>query len=141
MLTKPGPYLILPNHPAYIDPPNVLAHLWPTFRMRPMLLETNFENPFLAPFAWLLRGDPRAGHRPGQRRGPAADRGRRRHRHRRPEGRRQRHPLADRHAVRATGPSYLGAARTAADVLAAVPNATVVLVRTRGLWGSSFSWA
>ena len=35
----PGPYLILPNHPAYADPPNVLLRLWPFFKMRPMLLD------------------------------------------------------------------------------------------------------
>ena len=56
VLRRPGPYLILPNHPAFIDPPNVMIRLWPTFRFRPMLLETNFESPVLAPFAWLLRG-------------------------------------------------------------------------------------
>ena len=51
----PGPYLVLPNHPAYSDPPNLLVQLWPTFRFRPMLLETNFQNPVLAPFAYLAR--------------------------------------------------------------------------------------
>src|SRR5262249_55033997 len=51
----PGPYLILPNHPAYADPPNLLVRLWPSFQMRPMLLETNFKNPLLALIAWLLR--------------------------------------------------------------------------------------
>jgi long-chain-fatty-acid--[acyl-carrier-protein] ligase len=39
------------------------------------------------------------------------------------------------------GTERLGAARATAEVLRAVPHATVVLVRTRGLWGSSFSWA
>src|SRR5688500_1883592 len=52
----PGPYLILPNHPAYADPPNLLMKLWPSFKMRPLFLETNFHNPVLAPFAWILRG-------------------------------------------------------------------------------------
>ena len=52
---RPGPYLVLPNHPAYADPPNVFAALWPTFRPRPMVLETNFQNPVLGPIAWLLR--------------------------------------------------------------------------------------
>ena len=51
VLRKPGPYLILPSHPAYMDPPNILRALWGAFRMRPMLLETNFESPILAPFA------------------------------------------------------------------------------------------
>ena len=29
VLTKPGPYLTLPNHVALCDPPNLLVHLWP----------------------------------------------------------------------------------------------------------------
>ena len=52
VLAKPGPYLILPNHPAYADPPNMLARLWLSFKMRPLFLETNFHNPVLAPFAY-----------------------------------------------------------------------------------------
>ena len=137
---RPGPYLILPNHPAFIDPPNLLVRLWPAFRMRPMFLETNFESPILAPFAWLLRGI----RVPDTERASAEARVR-------AEG-----------AVQAAidilkagenvivwpsgrllrdGVERLGGARTVADVLAAVPHATVVLVRTRGLWGSSFSWA
>ena len=55
VLAKPGPYLILPNHPALADPPNLLAHLWPSFQMRPLLLESNFKNPLLRPFKCILR--------------------------------------------------------------------------------------
>ena len=55
VLAKPGPYLILPNHPALADPPNLLAHLWPSFKMRPLLLESNFKNPLLRPFKYILR--------------------------------------------------------------------------------------
>jgi long-chain-fatty-acid--[acyl-carrier-protein] ligase len=137
---RPGPYLILPNHPAYADPPNVITRLWPAFRFRPMLLETNFESPLLAPFAWLLRGI----------RVPDTERASAEARQRAqgavqaaidalkagdnvivwPSGRLQR-----------DGVERLGGARTVADVLAAVPEVTVVLVRTRGLWGSSLSWA
>lgn len=139
-LRKPGPYLILPNHPAYMDPPNVLRALWGAFRMRPMLLETNFESPILAPFAWLLRAI----------KVPDLDRA--------SAEARERTEAAVRTVIDALkagdnvvlwptgtlsrdGADHLGAARTAADVLKAVPAATVVLVRTRGLWGSSFSWA
>src|SRR5262249_51467694 len=43
--------------------------------------------------------------------------------------------------ARQGGIEHLGAARTAADVLDAVPDVTVVLLRTRGLSGSRFSWA
>lgn len=136
----PGPYLILPNHPGYMDPPNVFRALWGRFRMRPMLLETNFKSPFLAPFGWLLR----AIKMPETERASA-------------EATRRAEAAVE--AVIAAlkagdnvvfwpagtlsrdGVERLGAARAAADVLKAVPNAKIVLVRTRGLWGSSFGWA
>jgi acyl-CoA synthetase (AMP-forming)/AMP-acid ligase II/1-acyl-sn-glycerol-3-phosphate acyltransferase/acyl carrier protein len=139
-LKRPGPYLILPSHPAYMDPPNVIVHLLGVFRMRPMLLETNFENPLLKPFAWLLG----AINVPELERASAEAR-----------DRAQAAVMTVTEALRAgdnvvlwptgtlsrDGKDYMGAARTASDVLRAVPGTTVVLIRTRGLWGSSFSWA
>ena len=136
----PGPYLILPNHPAFIDPPNLLIRLWPAFKMRPMFLETNFRSPLLKPFAWLLRGIKV----PDTARASAEAR--------------QGAEAAVRAAIDTLkggenviiwpsgrlmrdGMEHVGGARTVADVLAAVPHATVILVRTRGLWGSMFSCA
>lgn len=137
---RPGPYLILPNHPAFTDPPNLLVRLWPLFKMRPLLLETNFKNPIFGPFGWLLRAikmpDIVKASAEDKRRAEAA----------------VGEVIA---ALRAgdnvilwpsgrlsrDGSERLGGARTAADVLAAVPNCTVVLARTRGLYGSMFSWA
>src|SRR4051794_30974072 len=137
---RPGPFLILPNHPGYMDPANVFRALWGTFRMRPMLAENNFRSPFLAPFGWLLRAI----------KVPETDRA---------SAEAARRAEAAVGAVIAAlragdnvvlwpagtlsrdGTERLGAARAAAEVLKAVPNATVVLVRTRGLWGSSFGWA
>ena len=140
VLAKPGPYLILPNHPALADPPNLLVHLWPTFHMRPLLLESNFNNPVLAPFKWFLR----AINMPDIIRPSEEDR------------RRAERAVAEVIAALKNGENVilwpsgrlsrdgsekLGGARTAADVLAAVPNATIVLARTRGLFGSMYSWA
>lgn len=137
---RPGPYLILPNHPGYMDPANVFRALWGAFRMRPMLAENNFRSPFLAPFGWLLRAikvpETTRTSAEATRRAEAA-------------------VGAVIAALRAgdnvvlwpagtlsrDGVERLGAARAAAEVLKAVPNATAVLVRTRGLWGSSFGWA
>jgi long-chain-fatty-acid--[acyl-carrier-protein] ligase len=137
---KPGPYLILPNHPALVDPPLVIVHLWPSFQMRPVLLETNFQNPIMAPFAFLLR----AIRLPEITKASAENR--------------QRAEAAFADVVAALkrgenvvlwpsgkltrdGSERLGGARTTADVLAAMPNVTVVLARTRGLWGSMFGFA
>ncbi|MEO2089277.1 MAG: 1-acyl-sn-glycerol-3-phosphate acyltransferase, partial [Gemmataceae bacterium] len=55
---KPGPYLVLPNHPGFSDPANVLARLWNVFRFSPVANEANFQNVVLGPFAWLLRTIP-----------------------------------------------------------------------------------
>ena len=138
--TRPGPYLFMPNHPAYSDPPNLLVRLWGLFRVRPLLLETNFRSPLFAPLAWLLRGIKM----PDIVKASAEDR--------------QRAEAAVGDVIAALrggenvilwpsgrltrdGTERLGGARTAADVLAAVPNVTVVLARTRGLYGSMFSWA
>ena len=136
----PGPFLVLPNHIAYSDPPNILVHLWLRFRMRPMLLETNFQNPVLAPFGYLLHAikvpDLTAASAAGRQRAQAA-------------------VATAIEALQAgdsvvlwpsgrltrDGSEHLGGARGVSDILTAVPNATVVLVRSRGLWGSSFSWA
>ncbi|MCS6865116.1 MAG: AMP-binding protein [Gemmataceae bacterium] len=140
VLQHPGPYLILPNHPAYCDPPNLLVRLWPIFQVRPLLLETNFQNPLLAPIAWLLRGI----RMPDIVKASAADR------------RRAEEAVGEVIAALRAGDNVilwpsgrlsrdgsekLGGARTAADVLAAVPHCTVVLARTRGLYGSMTSWA
>ncbi|MBY0512475.1 MAG: AMP-binding protein [Gemmataceae bacterium] len=136
----PGPYLILPNHPAYSDPPNLLMKLWPAFKMRPMLLETNFTNPVLGFIAWLLRAikvpDVVAASAEARERaqgsvnaaiealkaGDSVILW--------PSGRLMRH-----------GVEHVGGTRAVADILAAVPGVTVVLARTRGLWGSMFSYA
>lgn len=139
-LKHPGPYLIFPSHPAYSDPPNVIANLWRIFQMRPMLLETNFRSPLLAPLAWLLR----AIKVPETEKASAEAR-------QRAEGAVQEVIAALKAGdnvvlwpsgtLSRDGKDYMYAARTASDVLRAVPNTTLVLVRTRGLWGSSFSWA
>jgi len=136
----PGPYLFLPNHPAYADPPIVVLQLWARYRIRPVLLETNFENPFLRPFPYLLH----AIKVPDISKASAVAR------------KRAEDALsAASEALQAgdnvvlwpsgtltrTGSERLGGARAASDILAAHPQATVVLVRTRGLWGSRFSWA
>ncbi len=140
VLAKPGPYLVLPNHVGFTDPPNVIVHLWPMFDFRPVANEVNFGNPVLGAMAAVLRtikvpDMEKASADAARRAADAAGR------------------IAD--ALNAgdsvllwpsgrltrDGVERLGGARAVSDVLAMAPNATVVLVRTRGLWGSWFSWA
>ena len=140
VFAQPGPYLILPNHPAYVDPPNLIVHFWPLFKMRPLLLESNFRSPVLAPFAWALEAIKvpdiaEASVEARQRAQASVD------------------AIIDalkagRNAVlwpsghlMRDGVEHIGGTRAVSDILAAAPDVTVVLVRTRGLWGSMYSWA
>src|SRR5262249_51116853 len=50
-----GGVLVLPSHPAYIDPVILLTTLWPALRPRPLLFEGFFNNPVLRPVAKVLR--------------------------------------------------------------------------------------
>jgi long-chain-fatty-acid--[acyl-carrier-protein] ligase len=132
--------LFLPNHPGYIDPMIVLTLLWPKFRARPLLWEGMFLNPFLYPFLGLIR----AVRIPDLRQASAEARQRTEEAFAEvmaalkrgenlivwPAGRAER-----------DGSERLGGARAAADILSAIPDATIILVRTRGVWGSSFSYA
>jgi long-chain-fatty-acid--[acyl-carrier-protein] ligase len=137
---KTGPFLILPNHMAYSDPVLVTVVFWPQFQLRPVGLETNFSNPFFKPFIDLLNPI----------RIPAMETASKEARDRTlgaiqqivtelkkgdnallwPSG----HLTHD-------GLEHLGAARTAADVLAGAPEVTALKVRIRGLYGSSLSYA
>jgi long-chain-fatty-acid--[acyl-carrier-protein] ligase len=135
-----GPLLILPNHPAFVDPIILLTWLWPALRPRPLLFEGNFSNPILYPFMRLLNAlrvpdldqtSAEARARAGQAiEGVIAALKAGDNVILWPSGRLTR-----------TGSEHIGPARTLADVLRAVPEAQVVLIRTRGLWGSSFSCA
>src|SRR5262249_13389277 len=135
-----GPVLILPNHPAYMDPPNVLMAMYGYLAPRPLMFEGNFNNPFLYPIMALMNGirvpDLTQTSAEARERTNAAIEEVKAALLRGdnvimwPAGKLER-----------AGVEKLGAARTLSDVLKAVPNVKLVLIRTRGLWGSSFSYA
>jgi long-chain-fatty-acid--[acyl-carrier-protein] ligase len=136
----PGPTLVLPNHPGYVDPPLVLTALWSALKPRPMVFEGNFKNPILYPIAKLLNAVPV----PDLEQASAEARLRAEQALKTVvEGlkRGENHVLWPAGRVERNGVERLGGARAVADILKAVPNAKVVLVRTRGVWGSSFSYA
>lgn len=136
----PRPVLILPNHPGYVDPIIMLTLLWPSLRPRPLLWEGMFLNPILYPCLGMIRAVriPDLSQATAEARTQteqaidAVISGLRRGENYLiwPAGRAER-----------DGRERLGGARATADILGAVPNATVVLARTRGVWGSSFSYA
>ena len=134
-----GPILVLPNHPAYIDPLIVLTTLFPTLHPRPLLYEGNFQSVLLTPLLVLLDALrvpdlDQASDEARARTAKAIDGVKEALRQGQnvilwPSGRVERTPV-----------ERLGAARTLSDVLRDVPEAKMVLVRTRGLWGSRFSY-
>lgn len=132
--------LILPNHPALIDPPIVLSRLMPVFYPRTLADVEQVDRPILKSLARLFRSyalpDPVTA-------GPTA--------------RREIEIVLDRcksdlingdsvmlypsgHIYRSRY-EQLGGNSAVESILRDVPSARVVLVRTRGLWGSSFSRA
>lgn len=135
-----GPVLILPNHSGYIDPVLLLTLLRPSLRLRPMLLESSFRSPLLSPLLKLLNAV----------RVPDLDR---------PsvEARQQaqlavaeviaglrrgeNHILWPAGRAQRDGVERLGATQATTEILRAVPEAEIVLVRTRGVWGSMFTYA
>src|SRR5579862_1329288 len=51
---KGGPVLVVPNHPAYIEPAIVLTTLWRPLNPRPLLFASMFSNPVLYPIMKIL---------------------------------------------------------------------------------------
>jgi long-chain-fatty-acid--[acyl-carrier-protein] ligase len=136
----PRPVLIMPNHPGYIDPMIMLTLLWPRLKPRPFLWEGMFLNPLMYPCLGMIR----AVRIPDLSQASAEAR-------KQTEqaieeviaGLRQGENYLIWPAGRAErdGQERLGAARAAADIIRAAPEATILLARTRGIWGSSFSYA
>jgi long-chain-fatty-acid--[acyl-carrier-protein] ligase len=140
------PVLVLPNHPAYIDPPLVMSALWPMLRPRPVIYEGLFRNPgyVQTPFSnsliklldALLVPDLSSPSAKARNRAQQVVneiiKGLR-------EGRD--YILWPSGHVQRDGMERLHSARALTDILRAVPEATLVHIRTRGLWGSSFSYA
>jgi acyl-CoA synthetase (AMP-forming)/AMP-acid ligase II/1-acyl-sn-glycerol-3-phosphate acyltransferase/acyl carrier protein len=135
-----GPVLVLPNHPGFIDPPIVLAHVGLRQALRPLVYTGTYRVPFLLPLMKLVRAFE-VPELSAQSREAAA----------------RTKELIDTviAGVRA-GESFLiypsgrlqrgnreviGSARVVYELVSECPDLTIVLIRTRGVWGSIFSCA
>jgi len=135
-----GPTLIMPNHPAYIDPPLVLGHVRLNRTVRPVVFSGMYRNPVLYPMMRMvdaLEVPDLTEHSHDARQQTLAMIDTIVQRVKQgdsfliyPSGRAQRRGLEE-----------IGASRAAAEILDRCPEANVVLVRTRGIWGSMFSYA
>jgi long-chain-fatty-acid--[acyl-carrier-protein] ligase len=135
-----GPVLVLPNHPGLVDPLLVMTAIWPELIPRPTVYEGNFRNPFMYLLMHLLNSV----------RVPGLDQASAKARSRAQKavemviaGLRngEQHILWPAGRIEHDGKEKLGGARAVSDILQAVPEAHVMLVRTRGLWGSMFGYA
>ncbi len=135
-----GPVLVLPNHPAYIDPPLVSSHIRLQKPLRPMVFSGTYRVALLRPLMQMVNAfevpDLSAHSRDAQaktlemidsvvERLAAGD-----NLLIYPSGRLQR-----------GNKEVVGAARAVHEIISRTPKLNVVLVRTRGVWGSMFSCA
>lgn len=135
-----GGILFLPNHPAFIDPVILVAHLHAAFRPRPLIDRDQMQRGYLR---WLARqvdalDVPFLGsHGPEAR--AEVDQALQRCVDVLRQG--QNLLLYPSGHVYRTRLEDLRGNSAAETIISRVPQARVVLVRTRGLWGSSFSYA
>lgn len=133
--------LFLPNHPAHMDPLFLFVLLWPKYRMRPVVVEYIYRLPFLKPLMRLVRAvsipnfDTSINQLKVKRANDAIQRI--------AEGLKvgENFALYPAGKLKNSGKEVLGGASGAHALVQECPNAQIVLVRTTGLWGSSFSRA
>lgn len=135
-----GPTLVMPNHPGYVDPILVMCYVRLHGPVRPVAIERMYRHPLLYPMMRLaeaLEVPDLAEHSHGARQQSFAmidavvaglERG-------------ENFLIYPSGRVQWRGREVVGAARAASEILERSPQANVVLVRTRGVWGSIFSWA
>ncbi len=141
-LNRPGGVLFLPNHPAsLVDPALVVMSVWPKFRLRPMIIEYMYFLPIVHGVMKFIRALPvpdfeTSSNSIKRKRGERAIKEMAKglahgdHFLIYPAGR-----------LKHTGIEDLGGASAVHQLINDCPTTNVVLVRTKGLWGSSFSRA
>jgi long-chain-fatty-acid--[acyl-carrier-protein] ligase len=132
--------LVLPNHPAFIDPALVLGQVWPVLQPRPMLFAPIFDNPL---FFWIpkaldalkvpdLDQQSMAAREQTQQTIDAVVEGLERG---------DNFMLWPSGSVQRKDREILGSTRSVSEIVSRVSDVTLVLVRTRGVRGSIFSFA
>lgn len=141
-LPKKGGVLFLPNHPAiFVDPTLVTLALWPKFPIRPMIVEYMYYHPLINPMMRFLDALPipnfvnssnslkkRKSELMVEKVAESLKNG-------------ENFLIYPAGKTKQTGYEAIGGASAVPRILNLVPEANVVLVRTKGLWGSSFSRA
>lgn len=133
--------LFLPNHPALVDPIFVGIHLWPKFKAHPLVVEYVYRQSGINLVMKLV----------GALSVPNLDSSFNEIKIKNAEAvvdeiikgleRRENYILYPSGRLKHTGKEIIGGASATAAILNQRPNTNVVLIRTTGLWGSSFSRA
>ncbi len=140
-LGRKGGILFLPNHTAHIEPLALFLHLWPTYRMRPLVIEYIYRLPLLRPWMRFVKALPI----------PNFDSSINQMKLRRAEKsigaiaeglkKKENFILYPAGRLKSTAKEVLGGASGTHALIQECPETNVVLIRTTGLWGSTFSRA
>lgn len=138
---REGGILFMPNHPAHMDPLFLFSILWPKFRMRPIVTEYIYRLSFIKPLMRITKGIPIPSLTTSINQIKVK------------KARDSIQALADglkqktnfilypagklKHDAR----EVIAGSSGAHEVILQSPEANIVLIRTTGLWGSSFSRA
>ncbi|MBN2478968.1 MAG: AMP-binding protein, partial [Parachlamydiales bacterium] len=140
-LNKKDGILFLPNHPAHIDPLLLTVHLWPNFKLRPIVVEYIFRQSGINLIMRLIRAlsmpnfDTSLNEIKLKKAKQTIDdiiQG---------VKKKDNFLIYPSGRLKHTGREILGGSSATHTILKACPDANVVLIRTTGLWGSSFSRA
>lgn len=140
-LNRPDGILFMPNHPAHMDPLINFVWLWPKYRMRPLVIEYIYRLPILQPLIKLVKALPV----------PNFDTSVNQLKIKKAEEaiqaiadglkKRENFIVYPGGRLKNTGKEMIGGSSGAHALVEECPNANCVLIRTTGLWGSSFSRA
>lgn len=141
-LSKSGGVLFLPNHPAiFVDPTLITVSIWRKYPIRPMVIEYMYYTPVIHWFMSFVNALPVPNFMTSSNslKKKRADRvidevitGLK-------QG--DNFMVYPAGKIKHTGYEFIGGASAAHRIIESAPEANVVLVRTTGLWGSSFSRA
>lgn len=141
-LKKSGGVLFLPNHPSYfVDPIAATLAVWPKFPIRPMVVEYMYYTPFIHPIMKFMDALPIPNF-------ATSSNSLKRKKSEKiiqtviddlKKG--QNFLIYPSGKVKYTAYEAIGGASAVHHILKEAPEANIVLVRIKGLWGSSFSRA
>lgn len=136
-----GGTLFLPNHPAHIDPFILFFWLWPKYRMRPLVVEFAYRVAWLQPLMRLARAIPIPDFEDSvnQLKIKKAEKAL----NEVAAGLKQGDTIVlyPARKLKTDGKEVVGGSSGAHDLLQKLPETHAILIRTTGLWGSSFSKA